>query len=164
MSEAQQKTDLEIENERIVTQFCLDWAKKDVNLLAEYLAEVEREEVKDASEDFEASSNIDDDDDSEYSSEDSSEQGSNPQPTKRPKMYHPSRQQQAVLDAITSGAGIGFLPFWEANQHADLVEVMPAQPEWTGSFWLVTHMALHRTAKVQAFLTHLKEQAADWEL
>jgi limonene-1,2-epoxide hydrolase len=39
MTEAPQKTALEIENERIVTQFCLDWAKRDVNLLADYLAE-----------------------------------------------------------------------------------------------------------------------------
>lgn len=35
----QQPTELEVENERIVTQFCLDWAKKDINLLADYLAD-----------------------------------------------------------------------------------------------------------------------------
>lgn len=39
MTETPQKSELEIENERIVTQFCLDWAKRDVNLLADYLAE-----------------------------------------------------------------------------------------------------------------------------
>ena len=32
-------SELEIENERIVTQFCLDWATRDVNLLADYLAD-----------------------------------------------------------------------------------------------------------------------------
>ena len=32
-------TTLEQENERIVTQFCLDWANKDVDQLADYLAE-----------------------------------------------------------------------------------------------------------------------------
>ena len=32
-------SELEQENERIVTQFCLDWAKRDVNLLADYLAD-----------------------------------------------------------------------------------------------------------------------------
>jgi limonene-1,2-epoxide hydrolase len=31
--------ELETENERLVTQFCLDWAKRDVNLLADYLAD-----------------------------------------------------------------------------------------------------------------------------
>jgi len=39
VSETQAQSELEIENERIVTQFCLDWAKKDVNLLADYLAD-----------------------------------------------------------------------------------------------------------------------------
>ncbi|MGI9291811.1 MAG: limonene-1,2-epoxide hydrolase family protein [Gammaproteobacteria bacterium] len=34
-----EKTSLETENERIVTQFCLDWAKRDADLLVEYLAE-----------------------------------------------------------------------------------------------------------------------------
>ena len=34
-----QMSELEIENERIVTQFCLDWATRDVNLLADYLAD-----------------------------------------------------------------------------------------------------------------------------
>ena len=33
MTEGPQKTALEIENERIVTQFCLDWAKQDVDLV-----------------------------------------------------------------------------------------------------------------------------------
>jgi limonene-1,2-epoxide hydrolase len=33
------KSELEIENERIVTQFCLDWSTRDVNLLADYLAD-----------------------------------------------------------------------------------------------------------------------------
>lgn len=33
------KSELEIENERIVTQFCLDWSKRDVHLLAEYLSD-----------------------------------------------------------------------------------------------------------------------------
>jgi len=33
------KTALEIENEKIVTQFCLDWANRDADQLVEYLAE-----------------------------------------------------------------------------------------------------------------------------
>ncbi len=39
MTEAPVKSELEIENERIVTQFCLDWATRDIDLLASYLAE-----------------------------------------------------------------------------------------------------------------------------
>ena len=39
VSETTAQSELEIENERIVTQFCLDWATRDVNLLADYLAD-----------------------------------------------------------------------------------------------------------------------------
>ena len=39
MSEAPVKSDLETENERLVTQFCLDWATRDIDLLADYLAD-----------------------------------------------------------------------------------------------------------------------------
>jgi limonene-1,2-epoxide hydrolase len=35
----QVSNELETENEGLVTQFCLDWAKRDVNLLADYLAD-----------------------------------------------------------------------------------------------------------------------------
>jgi hypothetical protein len=30
--------------------------------------------------------------------------------------------------------------------------------------WIVTHVDLHRTRKVQAFLGHLKEAAKGWKL
>src|SRR6056297_1422634 len=33
------KSELELENERLVTQFCLDWSKRDAAHLAEYLAD-----------------------------------------------------------------------------------------------------------------------------
>lgn len=66
--------------------------------------------------------------------------------------------EQAVLD----GAGIGFLPRWLAHSQNNLHEVCPAEEEWHGDLWLVTHVDLHRTVKVQAFLKFLKEQAKDW--
>jgi hypothetical protein len=34
---------------------------------------------------------------------------------------------------------------------------MPPKEEWAAPLWLVTHVDLHRTAKVQALLAHLKE-------
>lgn len=71
---------------------------------------------------------------------------------------------RAMVDAVVSGAGIGFVSTWEMRQHPELVEVIPAQPEWSGALWLVTHVDLHRTTKVQAFLKFLKKEAADWEL
>ncbi|MEM9809286.1 MAG: LysR family transcriptional regulator [Cyanobacteria bacterium P01_D01_bin.56] len=65
-----------------------------------------------------------------------------------------------VLDhAVLSGIGIGFYPTEKAKQHPDLIEISPHQDEWDVPFWLVTHTDLHRTAKVQAFLTFLQEEA-----
>ncbi|WP_121630650.1 LysR family transcriptional regulator [Tropicibacter alexandrii] len=61
--------------------------------------------------------------------------------------------------AVLAGAGIGFFGVREATQHPDLVQVMPPRDEWTSPLWLVTHVDLHRTAKVQAFVRHLKSFA-----
>lgn len=65
-------------------------------------------------------------------------------------------------EAVLSGAGIGFMSVWEAARFSDLVEMMEPQPEWEGALWLVTHVDLHRTTKVQSFLTFLKDRAKDW--
>jgi len=40
--------------------------------------------------------------------------------------------------------------------------VMAPRPEWEAPLWIVTHVDLHRTVKVQAFLAHLKHAAAGW--
>jgi len=60
--------------------------------------------------------------------------------------------------AVRQGLGIGFVALGR-GQRAGLVEVVPIQESWTAPLWLVTHVDLHRTAKVQAFLSHLKENA-----
>lgn len=65
--------------------------------------------------------------------------------------------------AVRAGAGIGFLPLWTVHGQPDLHEVLPVQEDWSGQLWLVTHVDLHRTTKVQTFVTFLKERAArDW--
>lgn len=63
--------------------------------------------------------------------------------------------------AILDGAGIGFLGVREAGLHPNLVQVMPPREDWSSPLWLVTHVDLHRTAKVQAFLTHLKDYVGE---
>ncbi|WP_142639300.1 LysR family transcriptional regulator [Ruegeria faecimaris] len=67
-----------------------------------------------------------------------------------------------IREAVLSGAGIGFMPRWSAAGDPNLVEVIDPMPEWFGDLWLVTHVDLHRTTKVQAFLTYLKEQSKSW--
>ena len=68
-----------------------------------------------------------------------------------------STDSRVLEQAVLAGAGIGFFGVREASVHSDLVQVMPPQEDWTAPLWLVTHVDLHRTAKVQAFLKHLKE-------
>ena len=63
--------------------------------------------------------------------------------------------------AVCAGAGIGFLSTGRALDFPDLVEICPPRPEWSAPLWLVTHVDLHRTTKVQALLAFLKAQVAE---
>ncbi|TNC68798.1 LysR family transcriptional regulator [Rubellimicrobium roseum] len=72
-------------------------------------------------------------------------------------------QDGSQLDAVTAGAGIGFVSLLDRRQHPGLVEILPAREEWTTPLWLVTHVDLHRTPKVQAILALLKERARTWD-
>lgn len=68
----------------------------------------------------------------------------------------------SMQEAIQAGAGIGFISVWEASRNSDLVQMMEPLREWEGSLWLVTHVDLHRTTKVQSFLTFLKQRSQAW--
>ena len=61
-------------------------------------------------------------------------------------------------DAIHAGAGIGFLSLWSARSFPDVVQMIPPNPDWDTQLWLLTHVDLHRTAKVQALADFLKER------
>lgn len=68
-------------------------------------------------------------------------------------------------DAVLAGAGIGFMSEWDATRCGNVVEVFAPRDEWSASLWLVTHVDLHRTTKVQAFLRYLKDEAkASWQI
>ncbi|MEJ6390750.1 LysR family transcriptional regulator [Gymnodinialimonas ulvae] len=68
----------------------------------------------------------------------------------------------AVKEAVLSGIGIGFVASWDLDRTDDLVEMLPPLEDWTAKIWLVTHMDLHRTAKVQTFVKHLKDEVKTW--
>ena len=68
----------------------------------------------------------------------------------------------ANLDAVLGGLGIGFVPARTARDHPTLVEIMAPLPEWESQLWIVTHVDLHRSLKVQSFLSILKSQAQSW--
>ena len=67
-----------------------------------------------------------------------------------------------MSDAVQSGVGAGFCAKWAAQRDPDLVELCPAKPEWRAPVWLVTHVDLHRTAKVQSVAAALKAASKDW--
>lgn len=71
---------------------------------------------------------------------------------------------RAAVAAVVAGAGIGFFTQAEAAHHPDLVEIYPARPEWAARLWLVTHVDLHRTTKVQALLQFIKEKVREGAL
>lgn len=78
------------------------------------------------------------------------------------QMVFRTTEAAALTSAVRAGVGIGFVALQEATRCPDLVQVMPPRPEWEAPLWLVTHVDLHRTPKVQAFLAHLKAEARAW--
>lgn len=71
-----------------------------------------------------------------------------------------STNPKVIEHAILSGEGIGFLPVSYASLQDGLVQVSPALPQWGVKSWLVTHVDVHRTDKVQSMLTCLKALVA----
>ena len=69
--------------------------------------------------------------------------------------------QRNMQDGIMAGAGIGFVLSQQCHDDPDLTEVIPSLDAWNAPLWLVTHVDLHRTTKVQAFLRFLKDYLKD---
>jgi DNA-binding transcriptional LysR family regulator len=68
-------------------------------------------------------------------------------------------EMRTLERAVRAGAGIGFISRLDAANDPDLVEVIEPVEAWHAPLWLVTHVDLHRTTKVQAFLKFLKDMA-----
>lgn len=69
---------------------------------------------------------------------------------------------RVLRDAVVSGVGIGFISCWEADRFENIVRLFDPMDEWNAPLWLVTHVDLHRSTKVQTFLKFLKEDAKSW--
>ncbi|WP_439110146.1 LysR family transcriptional regulator [Lentibacter sp.] len=65
---------------------------------------------------------------------------------------------QIASAAVRAGIGLGFMADGAEAQIPELVKVAGPEEAWGTSLWLVTHMDLHRTAKVQAIAQFLKER------
>ncbi len=78
------------------------------------------------------------------------------------RMVFRATDYRVVRDGVLSGAGIGFVSQWEAERFPQLVRLFDPLDEWKAPLWIVTHVDLHRTTKVQAFLKMLKEDGRNW--
>jgi DNA-binding transcriptional LysR family regulator len=78
------------------------------------------------------------------------------------QIAYAATEAAALEEAVLQGAGIGFISTFRAEGRPGLVEILPPRVEWEAPLRIVTHVDLHRTRKVQAFLTHLKDAAKDW--
>ncbi|PPB80441.1 DNA-binding transcriptional LysR family regulator [Albidovulum inexpectatum] len=74
-----------------------------------------------------------------------------------------TNEDRMVLETVRGGVAIGFLSARLAGFFPELVEVMPQRPEWDTPLWLVTHVDLHRTPRIQLFLKALKEDAQKYD-
>ncbi|MGW6657797.1 LysR family transcriptional regulator [Rhodococcus sp. NPDC055024] len=61
------------------------------------------------------------------------------------------------IEATRAGAGIGLLPCFMAEQHEDLIRVLPAHIEVRLSYWLVARSESLRRPEVAAVVTTLRE-------
>jgi len=78
------------------------------------------------------------------------------------RMVLRATDMRVMTEAIIAGAGIGFVSELALPFYPKLVPVVPSRDEWSAQLWLVTHVDLHRSVKVQTFLSYLKAQAANW--
>lgn len=75
----------------------------------------------------------------------------------RPEMIAlSSRDIWVTAEAISAGIGMGFMGEYEAGARGNLNAVFPPNPDWAVPGWIVTHVDLHRTEKVQAMLASIK--------
>ena len=65
---------------------------------------------------------------------------------------------QIANAAVRAGAGLGFLSDGAEAVWPELVKIAGPVDSWGARLWLVSHMDLHRTAKVQAVAAFLKER------
>lgn len=66
-----------------------------------------------------------------------------------------SNNREILESAICDGIGIGFMQCQAAGKNKHLRRVLPDM-QWDFENWIVTHGDLHRSEKVQAFLSILK--------
>jgi len=77
----------------------------------------------------------------------------------RANVVYRATETDALERAVVAGQGIGFIADWRMCNYPNLIKVMDPLDEWAAQLWLVTHVDLHRTTKVQALVNFLKAEA-----
>ncbi|MEM6896477.1 MAG: LysR family transcriptional regulator [Pseudomonadota bacterium] len=67
-----------------------------------------------------------------------------------------TQDPQAMLSAICAGFGVGFLAEHDVAHMKNMVEIIAPDGTWMRDLWLLTHVDLDRTRKVQLFVAHAK--------
>ncbi|MEM0911040.1 MAG: LysR family transcriptional regulator [Pseudomonadota bacterium] len=75
----------------------------------------------------------------------------------RERVIMRSSNQRVLGEAVKQGIGIGCLLRYEANRYSCMQEVIEPLKEWEVPVWMLTHVDLHRSAKVQAFMSIVKD-------
>lgn len=73
-----------------------------------------------------------------------------------PKVAVAANDPVVVREAVMAGLGLGVLSELDVAGYDDLCALLPSNEDWAVPLWLVTHVDLHRTEKVQEMLTHIK--------
>ncbi len=73
-----------------------------------------------------------------------------------PKVAVETTDTMAGREAVLAGLGLGILTEFDVAGRTDLTPVLPRNHNWDVPLWLVTHVDLHRTEKVQEMLAHIK--------
>ena len=79
------------------------------------------------------------------------------------RLAYRATDNRNMQDAIIAGAGIGFVAAQAVKHFPELTEVTERRDEWSAPLWIVTHVDLHRTTKVQSFLRFLKDRIKSLE-
>lgn len=75
----------------------------------------------------------------------------------RERIVFRTNDLQAHNEAIVRGVGIGFIGTLLCDREDELIQIRPPRKEWCATLWLLTHVDLHRTPRVQTFLKALKQ-------
>lgn len=68
-----------------------------------------------------------------------------------------SNQNTILAQAILAGIGIGILPAETLDCNGRSLNVLNVNSDWGSQSWIVTHVDLHRSPKVQSFLDVIKQ-------